>query len=122
MDTTSWRGRSGSSVVGCMAALAGATVGCNLGGELADQPSSDDSAHIGLVRTREEAPAWTIRYGDEFWRRPATNAGHLTNTPDSHDIDLGDVIDRVSHAIERPNDGTFHRASATTFTASFDGR
>jgi len=73
-----------------------------------------------------EAPAWAVRYGKEFWHRPTTDKrGHhpINNATQPSvslpaSIDLGDVIERVSHAFT--NDDSTPRVKAATYEASFE--
>src|SRR5262245_17403885 len=69
-------------------------------------------ARVDVITNPELAPAWTVRFGEEFWRRsaPAPGAG----------IDVGDVIDRVTHAIAR-DDGGMARVRTRRYAAAFDG-
>ncbi len=58
-----------------------------------------------MLTSPQLAPAWSIAYGDEFWR---ARAG------------VGDAIDRVSHAIRREA-GQFPVAEGRSYAATFDG-
>ena len=74
----------------------------------------------------EDAPAWAIPYGKEFWRQPAkpvrAQAAGGTRSPAmiSSDINLGDVIDRVSHAFTKDGSSQFPQVRARTYIATFD--
>ena len=71
-------------------------------------------------------PAWAIGYGKEFWRESAlpdqrkpvpTDAP--VHVPES--INMGDVIERVSHAFA-PASTSEARVTGKTYTARFDER
>lgn len=85
---------------GCLVAL---TTSC---GRRATSPGPVD-----VVHDPEMAPEWAVRYGREFWRIPGTTGA---------EIDVGRVIDRVSHAIERDDRGV-PRVASRRYDASFDG-
>jgi uncharacterized protein (TIGR03382 family) len=73
-------------------------------------PSVEPPTAVTVARSIAEAPGWTVRYGEEFWRRAQTAASP----------DIGDVIERVTYAIrERTSDGSTMRGR--TYTATFDG-
>ena len=67
----------------------------------------------------EQAPAWAVPFGKEFWRRspsPATaNEGQESAPPN---LNLGDVIARVSHAIADSSPEGLPQVRAKTFTAT----
>jgi hypothetical protein len=69
----------------------------------------------------EDAPAWAVPYGKEFWRRQTKPAGNGPAGIISANIDLGDSIDRVSHAIGTGN-SIYPEVNARNYTAAFDGR
>jgi len=72
------------------------------------------------------APGWTIRYGGEFWRRANQLAQTKPKDPKgssammTSNIDLGDIIDRVSHAITKDDFSAVPRVQAKTYRAAFD--
>ena len=70
----------------------------------------------------EDAPAWTIRYGQEFWRSPHTNNAPNTNGVqiDNSNFNLNDVVERVSHAIRRDDELHNPTLKALQYTAIFD--
>ncbi len=53
-------------------AIGGLLVGCRHPGE--PDPSAIDAeaaaAAVSVFHTRDQAPAWTVAHGEEFWRRP----------------------------------------------------
>lgn len=90
------------------AALVLSAGGC--GRDLAPPP--DRPGTLQLVTDPSRAPAWTVPYGAEFWRRAADD--------DAAAVDIGDAVERVSHAIARTGDGA-PRIVARRYAASFDG-
>ncbi|MBI3851780.1 MAG: cadherin-like domain-containing protein [Verrucomicrobia bacterium] len=76
----------------------------------------------------EDAPTWTVAYGKEFWRQrqtqnlrlqPSTKATEAAiKLPSS--VNLGDVIERVSHALAADADEGYPHVRAKTYAASFD--
>src|SRR5687767_5545464 len=96
--------------------FAHASLGAFLGLAGCDLPSGTHEVRDGridLVRAIDEAPVWSVRYGHEFWRREIGRRG---------EIDVGDAIERVTHAIDRPRLDALPQARTHTFTATFDGR
>jgi hypothetical protein len=86
------------------------------------------NASMAMHQKIEEAPAWTIAYGKEFWRRPTarpaarpdrSSAPAVSTSPD---LNLGDVIERVSHAISQDETAPLPQVQARTYTAAFDGQ
>ena len=69
----------------------------------------------------EEAPSWTIAYGKEFWRRPNERQKLGASGKDHSALNLGDVIDRVSHAFGAAVSGGMPKVDATTYTAAVRG-
>src|SRR5438876_1066673 len=110
------------------------TIIANVSAPAAVRSSAASPASVGLSNAvryvfcqhPSEAPAWAVRYGKEFWRRPKTDRrGHQrinnatapsVSLPAS--IDLGDVIERVSYALT--NDDSTPRVKAATYEASFE--
>ena len=92
-------------------------------------PSTKEArtADVALHQKIEDAPAWAIGYGKEFWRRPAANAQPRNDRSSrsavvvSPDLNLGDVIERVSHAITQDESAPHPQARTKTYTAAFDG-
>lgn len=74
---------------------------------------------ITLHRKVEEAPLWTVAYGSEFWRRSSGTTPAVDQDP-SMQFDLGDVIERVSYAVDWSPAGGLPGMSTKTFTATFD--
>ena len=75
-----------------------------------------------------QTPGWSIPYGKEFWRQAIKPAEPNPKGPQGSssatipaNIDLGDIIDRVSHAITRDDCSGAARVQAKTYTAAFDG-
>src|SRR5713226_5275980 len=62
-------------------------------------PSAPLAPSMVLNQKREEAPWWTVRYGEEFWRRPEASNLHEDSIGMPASINLGDAIERVSHSI-----------------------
>lgn len=92
-----------------------------------DPSKSNIPPNLMIHQKIEDSPAWAIQYGKEFWRRPAKLTGAkptLANGSSamiSSDIDLGDIIDRVSHAIMNDDTSLYPQVKAKTYTATFDG-
>src|SRR5205814_3562673 len=67
-----------------------------------------------------------VPYGGEFWRRaskstqshPKDSKGLSVMIPAN--IELGDIIDRVSHAITKEDPSAVPRVQAKTYAAAFD--
>jgi MYXO-CTERM domain-containing protein len=93
--------------------LAAALFGCGIPDEPVER--SDRPEAIAITTDPALAPSWAVAYGTEFWRRPAAD-GSTTIA-----INLGDVIERVSHAIARASDDELPRVRASRYTAAFDG-
>ena len=78
------------------------------GGDPANPPATTFPAaawpeNIQMNTEPEAAPAWAVRYGAEFWRKPAGNRTAKASPADlalAATINLGDVIERVTHAAE----------------------
>jgi len=70
----------------------------------------------------EEAPSWAIQYGQEFWHRSrvaAPPAARQANLPSN--INLGDIISRVSHAFRQDGPSDLPQAKSSTYVATVDG-
>ena len=71
----------------------------------------------------EEAPTWTVPFGQEFWRRPAPKttssppyqAPAGTNTLPAN-FNLGEVVERVAHAFQTEGSGAV--VNSRTYTAT----
>jgi hypothetical protein len=76
---------------------------------------------ITMYERIEDAPAWTIRYGKEFWKRPQTQSA--AGSAGTHaNFDIGDVIGRVSHAIRKDHASGLPALNAGTYGAVFTER
>lgn len=87
-------------------------------------PLQTDAGHRLLIHNAmEQAPAWGVRYGQEFWRKDSDRTGPKVNgggvVPAS--IDLGNVIERVSSAIRLANGADLPQAHTRSYAATFDG-
>jgi hypothetical protein len=77
---------------------------------------------IQVVETPEQAPAWAVPFGKEFWRRPSKPATTpaKSSAPDlPPSINLGDLMDRVTFAFRDENktpcvNGPTYRAEAAS--------
>ena len=61
----------------------------------------------------DEAPAWTVAYGKEFWRQREPRA--------AGNIALNEVVDRVSHAFTADPATRYPSLRAKNYAASFSG-
>src|SRR5437762_7071544 len=71
-------------------------------------------------------PEWVLKYGDEFWRPSAPKRVVKTGTGvkpsrNAPAIDVGEVVERVSHALSRDKDTGLPSLRADTYAADFDG-
>lgn len=71
-----------------------------------------------------QAPAWTVSYGREFWRQPSAAPEATSNDESGGEsmlstIDPGDVVDRVSHALSATPDASFATVRAKRYVATF---
>jgi hypothetical protein len=76
---------------------------------------------VTVYQHPEEAPPWAVIYGHEFWRRPlpATQGKARPGTPGTHPaINLGGVVDRVSHAFRTDAANTPPRVQAKNYVAT----
>jgi Bacterial Ig domain len=71
------------------------------------------AASVRMYEHSEEAPAWVVRYGKEFWRQPVVNDSRVSRTQSprsalevSSSVNVGDVIERISHRFETAEAGT----------------
>src|ERR1035438_350687 len=94
-------------------------------------PSSPRAPALGTLfemhQRIEESPAWAVGYGKEFWRRSAisdrpklTSGNGPAHIPSS--IDLGQVIERVSHVLGTNSANPLPHLSAGTYAATWDGQ
>jgi len=75
---------------------------------------------IRVCQHPEEAPAWAIGYGQEFWQRTASSnrPGARPAVPgDPPGFNLGGVIERVSHAFVANGTGDSPQVHARTYLA-----
>lgn len=81
---------------------------------------SDSESPFQFHTSIPEAPAWSIAYGREFWRRSAEAsevAAKSQGTPSN--VNLEDIMDRVSHAI-RLSEGGLPQVNGRTYVATWD--
>ena len=84
-------------------------------------PNAQHSEQVTVYQHPEEAPPWAVIYGHEFWRRPLpAEQGKAQPGPmGAHPaINLGGVVDRVSHAFRTDAAGTRPRVQARTYVAT----
>jgi hypothetical protein len=71
-----------------------------------------------------DAPGWTVSYGQEFWHRPANASsvtpGQTASQPEPGNLNLGNVIERVSHAIQYDELLGLPKIRALQYSAVFD--
>jgi hypothetical protein len=87
-------------------------------------PVRTDAGHTLLVnQAMEQAPAWAILYGQEFWRKELAPSESPPNTSGAvpANIDLGNVIERVSSAITLASGADLPQAHSRFYAATFDG-
>jgi hypothetical protein len=112
------------------------------------RPARPLPARMQVYSHPDEAPEWTVTYGQEFWRQPVDITGQsapkdpldpvspgqpraiphsivppvgaLSTLPPP--IQLPDVIERVSHALHQDAASGLPQVKARTYTARFDGR
>ena len=87
----------------------------------ATEPPRDSEFQI--FARPEDAPSWAIRYGKEFWRRrAAAKSVKVKSSPDAgaipSSINLGEVIERVSHAFTVGPKGDPPGVETRTYSAS----
>jgi hypothetical protein len=119
-------GAPGPSLVFPMAAPSVSVLTNSLGmrGEIAtSEPHSMPQQNIHTHKRAEEAPAWTVAFGKEFWRRPTTQTRvneALGKSPVqvSSAVGVGEIIERVSHAFASDDPADPPVVHAKTYTAS----
>jgi len=87
--------------------------------------ASDD---FEILKNPDEAPAWAVKYGKEFWRRARADGTRRKPGPKASElslklppcINIGDVIDRVSHAWVRDLAEPVPRVLDNAYTATLD--
>ena len=84
-------------------------------------------AAVGTAGTQrlsnpEAAPKWAVPYGEEFWRSRAhaETAAVPGDTNAAAPFNVGEVVERVSHAFSADDAGTLPEVKAQTYTARFD--
>ena len=74
-------------------------------GEAQPVPSPTPEA-MKVYSSVDLVPAWALRFGSEFWRRPSVNNDDNTGNANAGFVEhnapfnVGDVIERVTHALE----------------------
>ena len=87
-------------------------------------PIQTESGHALLIHNAiEQAPAWAIPYGQEFWHKgaslPETKVDNGAVVPAN--IDLGNIIERISAAITLGPGAALPQAHTKSYAATFDG-
>src|SRR6185503_21381453 len=102
---------------------AGASRESVAGLSLAAQRGPHESTPQGAPAARRtvEAPPWAIAYGKEFWRRPADTNPPKPTAALPAQVDIGDVMERVSHSFELTANSSAPVLRAQTYTARFTG-
>jgi hypothetical protein len=89
-----------------------------------DRVQTGPADRFTLYQHAEDVPSWAVPYGKEFWRRPLP-AGNPSQKPASSEdhpaLNLGDVIDRVSHAFTTANASGPPKVQAKTYAAVLEG-
>jgi hypothetical protein len=83
---------------------------------------------VPLLTQPDQAPAWAVRYGAEFWRREPADAAVTAPPPANGAVQhvpfsIADVMDRVHHALEadpQRGDG-LPSVLGASYAAKFDG-
>jgi len=114
------------AAVGFFGALTLSAIGCSDSDGSLESQESIQSTLFQIHKEATTAPVWTSRYGQEFWRRAPVEVDSGTvqgvnNSAPVSGVNLGDVINRVSHAIQMPGDSASPRTRAGTYVAVFDG-
>ncbi len=82
-------------------------------------PGTAPLGGLQFCATTDEAPAWSVSYGEEFWRRePVADAASPLQPPFS----LGEVVERVTHAFETGPGTAAPAMTASTYAARIDER
>ncbi|HXI51144.1 MAG TPA: Calx-beta domain-containing protein [Candidatus Saccharimonadales bacterium] len=83
---------------------------------------------VPLLTQPDQAPAWAVRYGAEFWRREPADASATAPPPANGAVQhvpfsIADVMDRVHHALEAdPQQGDgLPSVIGASYAAKFDG-
>jgi len=95
---------------------------------VAGAAASDQAKVAGpwkIVNKTVDAPAWTIKYGQEFWRdaRPDTRRTQDDRSQGAapSNLNLADAIDRVSHAVRMEASMPHPQIQARDYQVSLDG-
>jgi hypothetical protein len=77
-----------------------------------------------IHRDNNSLPAWTVKYGEEFWSRPARRVVPVStaggkNVAVSPGLDIEDIVERVSLALTSDDRGNLC-AKTPTYVARFD--
>ena len=89
-------------------------------------PRPNSLGNLEIHEHSDTAPAWAVGYGQEFWRLAGASslskvkAAPVTQVPPS--VDLGEVMERVSHALETNSTDPFPHVRAKGYVARFDGQ
>jgi hypothetical protein len=90
--------------------------------EQAQTPAT--SGKLSIIRNSTQAPAWAVPFGAEFWRRHTARAGTPVSPRGAaagiSPFQLGDAIDRVTHAFEWSSAGVAAQAEGRNFRANVD--
>ena len=82
---------------------------------------------ISVLEDSAQAPAWTVKYGGEFWQHSLIAPGHTGRPNDVHSavspsFSLGEVMERVNHALVQGKTSTGPELAAGNYLARFDGQ
>ena len=82
------------------------------------------SGNLSIIRNSTQAPAWAVPFGAEFWRRHMVRAGTPVYPRRAaaglSPFQLGDAIDRVTHAFDWSSAGAAAQAAGQNFRANVD--
>jgi len=74
-----------------------------------------------IVADPADAPEWAVPYGKEFWLRACPDRAD-TEAGDPSGPNIGDVIERVSHAVRRQDGDSLPTVRGNAYTAQFGGK
>src|SRR5260221_701748 len=82
-------------------------------------------ARISYSKSIDAAPFWAIHYGAEFWRTttelpPPAPSSPGAGGPLTQNLNVGDVIARVSHAVVEDPSGQSGTTAGRGYEATFD--
>src|SRR5262245_7044930 len=89
-------------------------------------PKRPSSGRTAKRFAHNDGPAWTVPYGHEFWRRPEPRVerpegrGENRSTPAAADLDLNEIVERVSYAIAPSVETGGGQVRAASYTARFE--